>query len=483
MRGINRNESVKKGEVKMQLTARAKYSYGIGALGKDLVYGIVGTYLMFYFTDVIGLAPAFVGTLFLIARIWDTVNDPMMGMLVDNTRTKWGKFRPWILIGTLINAVVLFFLFKKPDLTGAPLYAYFSVMYILWGMTYTIMDIPYWSMIPSLTQDKEEREKISVIPRVFASIGNLCVATFGLSMVHRLGGGDQAKGFEYLALGIAVIFIVTSVVMCLKVKEPSTKNVAGIDSKENRVTLKQTFKIIGQNGQLKVFIVIVLCMNLMLSFLGGMALYYFKYVTQNEAMFQIYNGCAGFAEITGLLLFPILVRKMGRKHVFRLGCVVPIIGLVWLLICGFIAPQNTLFVAIGAFLARSGGGLIIASSTVMLADVVDYSEYKFGTRNESIIFSCQTLLVKSASALSGWLIGVGLAAFGYVANAPQTMTTMMGMRGLMFVLPAIFIGLCFIVYKKYYKITGDYHEEIIKELEARQVAKERETELMGLSYE
>lgn len=119
----------------------------------------------------------------------------------------------------------------------------------------------------------------------------------------------------------------------------------------------------------------------------------------------------------------------------------------------------------------------------MLADVVDYSEYKFGTRNESIIFSCQTLLVKSASALSGWLIGVGLAAFGYVANAPQTMTTMMGMRGLMFVLPAIFIGLCFIVYKKYYKITGDYHEEIIKELEARQVAKERETELMGLSYE
>ena len=467
----------------MKLTNSAKYAYGFGALGKDLVCGVVGVYIMFYFTDVIGLNPAFVGTLFLIARVWDTVNDPMMGMLVDNTRTKWGKFRPWILIGTLINAVVLFFLFKKPDLTGAPLYAYFSVMYILWGMTYTIMDIPYWSMIPSLTQDKEEREKISVIPRVFAAIGNLCVATFGLSMVHQLGNGNQAKGFEYLALGISIIFIITSVVMCLKVKEPSTKVAKTNASETDRVTLKQTFKIIGQNGQLKVFIVIVLCMNLMLSFLGGMALYYFKYVTQNEGMFQIYNGCAGFAEIAGLLMFPILVKRMGRKHVFRLGCVSPIVGLLVLLVCGFIAPQNTLLVAIGAFLARAGGGLIIASSTVMLADVVDYSEYKFGTRNESIIFSCQTLLVKSASALSGWLIGVGLAAFGYVANAQQTMTTMMGMRGLMFVLPAIFIALCFIVYKKYYKITGDYHEEIIKELEARQQARKQGLEVTNLSYE
>ena len=101
----------------MKLTFKEKYSYGLGALGKDLAYGIVGTYLMFYFTDVIGLAPAFVGTLFLVARIWDAFNDPAMGMIVDNTRTKWGKFRPWIFIGTIINARVKVFLFFKPNLS------------------------------------------------------------------------------------------------------------------------------------------------------------------------------------------------------------------------------------------------------------------------------------------------------------------------------------------------------------------------------
>ena len=297
----------------MKLTAKAKYSYGIGALGKDLVYGIVGTYLMFYFTDVVGLAPAFVGTLFLVARIWDTVNDPMMGMIVDNTKTRFGKFRPWILIGTLINAVVLIFLFKKPDLEGLPLYAYFSVMYILWGMTYTIMDIPYWSMIPSLTKDKQERERVAVIPRIFASIGGLTIGTFGLTFVALLGGGNDVKGFELLAVVIAAIFILSSVITCLNVKEPSTLTAEGTDKKADRVTFKQMTQIIRKNDQLMVFMGVVLCMNLMMQLLGGMAIYYFKYATGNDGMFKIYNGTAGLAEIGGLLLFPILARKIGRQ--------------------------------------------------------------------------------------------------------------------------------------------------------------------------
>ena len=122
---------------------------------------------------------------------------------------------------------------------------------------------------------------------------------------------------------------------------------------------------------------------------------------------------------------------------------------------------------ISALLVRGGGGFVLASTTVMLADVVDYGEFKLGTRNESIIFSCQTLLVKSASAFSGWAIGVGLQMMGFVANQEQSAGTILGMRGLMTILPIVFIVTCFVIYKKYYKLNGDFHEEVLVELENR----------------
>ena len=141
----------------MTLSFKEKYSFGIGALGKDLCYAIVSSYLMIYFTDSIGLASMFVGNLFLVARLLDAINDLAMGMIVDNTKTKWGKFRPWILIGTLMNAVVLVFLFKRPEgFKLSSLYIYYSIMYILWGLTYAVMDIPYWSMLPSLSKTKNK---------------------------------------------------------------------------------------------------------------------------------------------------------------------------------------------------------------------------------------------------------------------------------------------------------------------------------------
>ena len=158
-----------------KVTAKEKYSYGIGAFGKDMVYAVVATYLMIFFTDEVGISSAFVGGLFFFSRFWDAINDPIMGLIVDNTKTKCGKFRPWILIGTLVNAVVLVFLFLNPSnfLEGKMVYVYCSIAYILWGMTYTIMDIPYWSMIPSFSSNPDERDKIAVIPRIFATLGGL----------------------------------------------------------------------------------------------------------------------------------------------------------------------------------------------------------------------------------------------------------------------------------------------------------------------
>lgn len=445
-----------------KLTFREKYSYGIGALGKDLVYAIVATYLMVYFTDVIKLNPAFVGTLFLIARLWDAVNDPAMGMIVDNTRSKFGKFRPWIFIGTVINAVVLIFLFRKPDLEGLPIYAYFSIVYILWGMTYTIMDIPYWSMIPALTSNKEEREQVSVIPRIFASTAWLIIGTFGISIVKMLGNGDTAKGYSIFAIVIAVVFVITSIITCLNVKER-------VETPKNaeKVSFKQTIDIIRKNDQLVVFMGIVLGMNLVMQISGSMAIYYFTYVVGKESLFSVYYAFAGISEIAGLVLLPILTKNIGRENVFKIGSILPITGLLLLFIAGIFAPQNILFIAISGVALKLGSGFLLGSTTIMLADVVDYGQYKLGTRNESIVFSVQTLLVKGASAVAGWLVGVGLSLVGYVAGETQTATTILGMKVIMIWIPIACAIVMYAIYKSKYKINGKFHDEMLVELEKR----------------
>ena len=449
-----------------KLTSREKYSYGIGAYGKDLACGIVYTFLMIYFTDVVGINPAFVGTLFLMARLWDAINDPIMGMIVDNTRSRFGKFRPWIFIGTILNSVVLFLLFRKPDLEGTSLYLYYSVMYILWGMTYTIMDIPYWSMIPTLATTKEDREKISVVPRIFASLGGLTVTTFGIALVNKLGNGNQIKGFEYFALGIVIIFIISTIVTCINVKEKTQVQV-----NNEKVNIKQAFNILKQNDQLLVFIGIVLAYNLAMQLAGGAAIYYFKYVAGKESLFSLYSFFK-VAEIGGLMLFPVVTRKIGRQQVFRMATILPMFGLITLFISGLIAPQSILFISVSAVLLNLGSGFLLGSTTVMLADIVDYGEYKLGSRNESIIFSAQTLLVKLASALSGWLIGVGLSLIGYVAGAAvQSNITIIGISVIMTIIPSIVALVMYVIYKSKYKINGSFHDEILQVIGSRKKVK------------
>ena len=454
----------------MGLSFKEKYSFGIGALGKDLCYAIVSSYLMIYFTDSIGLAPAFVGSLFLVARLWDAINDPAMGMIVDNTKTKWGKFRPWILIGTLLNAVVLVFLFKRPEgLEGSALYAYYSIMYILWGMTYTVMDIPYWSMLPSLSKTNEERAQMSVIPRIFASCAWLIMGAFGLSIVNTLGNGNQTKGYEFFAIVIAIIFLITSIITVVNVKDSSCKT-AEMNKKSEKTSLKKAFKLIKENDQLMVFIGVVLAYNLVAQLSGGMSIYYFKYVVGNENMYQVFTAFAGLAEIAALMLFPMLSKIMSKKGVFRLACYLPAVGLIILLFAGIFVPQNAMLIALSGIILKLGSGFTLGATTVMLADVIDYGEVRFGSRNESIIASFQTLLVKTASAVSGWLIGVGLTIVGYIPNITQTAGTILGMRILMVAVPSVITLLGFFIYVKGYKLHGEYQEKIMEELNNKREA-------------
>lgn len=448
----------------MKLSAREKYSYGIGALGKDMICGVIFTYAMVYFTDVLKISAAFVGTLFFFAKFWDAVNDLGMGMVVDNTKTRWGKFRPWLAVGTLINAVVFACLFTDWGLSGTALYVFAAVMYILWGMTYTIMDIPYWSMLPNLTSDKSERDRVAVVPRIFASVGgSLIVGGFGLQIMDFLGKGDAQKGFSYFAYIITAVFIITIAITVTNVK--SADHLRAV--KEEKTSFKKLLHIISKNDQLLVAIAVILTFNFAMQVMTGVSLYYFLYVAGSKSMFSIFTMFAGIAEISGLFLFPWIAKHLNRNQVYLLASLIPTIGLGLLFVIGYLAPTNFVLTAIAGYGVKFGSGLQLGIVTVVLADVVDYGEYKFGTRNESVTFSIQTLLVKFTSAMGALLTGFALNATGYIPNAVQTASTQNGIRFVMIGVPIVFVALSFMIYKTKFKLHGAYYDKIMNVLALR----------------
>lgn len=446
----------------------SKLCFGIGAFGKDAVYAIVGTYLMMYLTDYRSVAPAFVGALFMVARIWDAFNDPFMGMVVDNTRSKWGKFRPWILIGTILNAIVLALLFANNGLEGRSYLVWCAVFYILWGMTYTIMDIPYWSLVPALTDDENERSQISAIPRIFASFAWLVINSFGLIMVAKLGAGDDVRGFAILACIISVVFVVASLLTVATCKEQI------ITPKAEKTSVKGMIDVLFKNDQVKVILGIALFFNIAYQLSNSFALYYFKYVAErtyategNGVLYPVYAAVAGFAQMGSMAVLPFLSKKIGKKISFFFASFLPVLGFALLWIFGYLAPKNVFLVGVCSAVINSGVGFMLVFITVILAEVVDYGEYKLGTRNESILFSMQTFVVKFAGAFSGFVSGIGLTAIGYVANQQQTVGAEAGMRIIMFLIPALLSAMCYLIFAKGYKLTPEYYANMREELRSR----------------
>ncbi len=448
-----------------KVSAREKYAFGIGAIGKDAICNMVGSFLMLYFTDTLFLAPAFVGILFFVARIWDAFNDPMMGMIVDNTRSRFGKFRIWLIIGTLVNAVVFVLLFHTFNLQGTSLYIYVTVMYILYGMTYTIMDVPYWSWLPNLTNDPHERESVSVIPRFFASLAGFSVATFGLFAINwfnQRAGLDNLyaeHGFTMFAIMIAVIFIVTIGITVCNVKEEST-----LDARAEKTSIRQALKLIVQNDQLRAFIGLLLTFNLATQIAKGFAVYYFKAVCGNEYLYSVF-GLAILAEMLGLALFPAIAKRLSRQKVYTLACSLAAAGLLLLGVLGFIIPQSVAGVVISCAILFFGSGLSLGVTTCCMADVIDYGEVRFGVRNESVLCAAQTFLMKAAMAAAGGLTGIGLGLVGYEPElAAQGSATILGIRVLMIVIPVLLAGLSLYIYKRFYTLKDDQMKEITRQL-------------------
>lgn len=438
-----------------KIPGRVKYSFAFGALGKDLIYGMIATFSMIYFTDILKVSPAFIGAMFFVAKIWDAFNDLFMGMLVDNTRSRFGKFVPWLVIGTLVNAVVFVVLFTDYHLSGTGLCIFATVVYISWGMTYTIMDIPYWSIIPNLTSDPKEREQVSVLPRIFASIGqSLIIAGFGVQIIKGLGG--DYIGYHRFAVIIAITFVVTIAVTVINLPKVQTSS-----SSKEKMKFKDIFTVIKINDQLRWAVALILLYNVGIQFIMGVATYYFRYVCNDADMLSAFMVSASVAEVIGLLIFPKVTSILSRRKAFFFACILPVIGLLMLMIVGFVCPTNIILTGISGIIVKLGTGLELGCATVFLADVVDYGQYKLGNRNEGVVFSLQTLIVKFTAALCSLSIGFVLDMTGYKPNQMQSLLTQNSIRFLMCIVPAIGIGFAYLVYRKKYKLHDDLMKKIV----------------------
>lgn len=446
------------------ISFKEKASFGIGAIGKDMGYWIMAGYLMVFFTDVVKLNPAYIAFLFLFARIWDAINDPIMGWIVDNTKTRWGKFRPWILIGTIINSIVVLFLFYDPNALFGPVgvMVWCGVFYILWGMTYTIMDIPYWSMIPAFSSDSKVRDLMSVIPRTCAMIGGQFVVIFGLPLIAYFGvnsGGTEADGFFRFTIFVVVVFILASIICTVNVREHVQTPL------RQKIGAKDILKLLGKNDQLVVIIILTVIQQLAQNLVNGSIIYYFKYAIQHEDWYSLFMAAGAIAQFVAFVIFPTLVQKTSRRFVYIGSALMLVVGYLSMFLFGS-KPDSSFIVAAGSFcIASLGTALSLVSTTVMLADTVDYGEFKLGTRSESIVFSMQTMTVKFGNALAGFMSSMTLAIVGYIPNQVQTESTLFGLRLVMFVAPSVMLVVMILLYMKYYKLNGDFYKNMLSALE------------------
>ena len=450
------------------MSNKTKWIFGASGIGKDAMFAM-STIMMIYLVDYVGINAAFVGIMFMVVRVWDAINDPIMGTIVDNTKSRWGKFRPWILIGTILNAVVLVFVFFKPDLAvdSTAMLVYITVFYTLWGMTYTLMDIPFWSMIPALTDKQSERESISSITRFFTSIGYFIVSAPYIVIVIFLGGGksnsEMIHGFFLFAIGISVLFLVSQVIMVMNVKERI------VIKNEERISLKRMFQILKENDQLMVVMVVIIISNFVLYITSTMAYYYIKYDINNLDLLFPFLAFAGVVQISAVVLYPRIAQSLPRKKIYNLSIMIQVIAFILLFINAFILGNFFVMVFIIGAAVFFGQGLSMVLQTVLISDTVEYGELVTGRRSEAIVFSVQTFVVKLATGLSMGVVGIGLWAIKFVPDiddlaVPQRETTIWGIRILMFILPVFGMLLSRYIFNKKHIIDEQKYESIVEEL-------------------
>jgi sugar (glycoside-pentoside-hexuronide) transporter len=443
-------------------TKRNRYMFGLGTVGRDMMYSVVSMYLIFFLTDVLNLPDSTMWWMtgaMTILRVFDAVNDPFMGVLVDNTHSRYGKFKPWIVIGGILGGILTVLMFFDFGLTGAGYVTMFVVVYLLWDLTYGANDIAYWSMLPALSLNQKEREKTGAFARICANVGLFTTVVAIIPVTKALGGDTRAWQIVVIA-----IVLITWAFLCFTVF--GVKEDKSILVEPESTSLKEMFRVLFKNDQLLYNAVSMALFTIGYITTTTFGTYYFKYAFKNEDMYSIFAALLGVSQLIALAVFPLFSKKYSRKSLYSFSTVLVVAGYLIF----FLAPMKMLYIGVAGILIFVGEAFIQLLMLMFITDTVEYGQWKLGNRNESITFSVQPFINKIGGAIASGIVGATLILSGInSAETPDDVTEsgLLMMKAAMLILPLIFIVIGYIIYKKKFKIDKEMFEKIIADLKER----------------
>lgn len=400
-------------------------AFGLGLLGQNMIYGISVGFMMYSFTDILGIAPATVGLLFLIARSWDAINDPIMGYLADRTRTRWGRFRPWLLWTPVPIAVFTVLAFVSPGMGPRLTVVYAAVVYVAWGVLYTLNDIPFWALTSAMTRNTAERTRIITVGRAMAMVG-LGIPTLA---VPALASHFQTAGFDQPYL-VAVTILSGVAVPLMVLGFAGTRERIAVD--RDPTSVAALLGMLKRNTPLQI-IVLGGLLNSFTFVAQSMVVYFVTHNLGDPGLLVWFGGTGILALTGGVLLTPDLAERYGKRRVMIGSSLLRALVGIGLYLSGY----GNLSLAIMLYATLVGlMGPAVVLQTAMIADAVDYGDHTTGVRAEGFTFSFQTFLSKANAALGGLAGGVLLSQIGYQAGSTQTVAVLRGIYAILTLTPA-----------------------------------------------
>mgnify|MGYP003879858981 CR=1 FL=1 len=444
-----------------RLTIPAKFGFATGDFAFNLFWNGIGLFMMFFYTDVLGIDPRIAGTIYFIASVWDAVTDPAMGVLADRTRTRWGRYRPYLLFGAVPLALSYPLAFSNPGLTGAALVAWALFTHCTLRTTYTIVSIPYSSLSARLTNDADERAGLAGWRMIGAASGGLTVAVSTPILAQHLGQGSEANGYFWAAclMGALSVGIFWYCFAMMRERADSVAEKAATIPSLG-AELSNFFGLFKTNGPLVRMFIAIIVVSLALTMFGKNILYFFKYEMNAPQLAPVALMMPALIMIFCVPLWVMVAQKTSKRTAWLIGG--SIAGLGYLAFWFNPSPTPAFVFPIIAVIALGGAsfGVLFWS---MLPDTVEYGEWKTGVRHEAKVFGFASFAQKAALGLNALILGFLLQGAGYVANQPQTPQTLEAIRAMMSLIPLAGVLISFVVLWRY-PIDAQFHRKLREDI-------------------